>query len=201
MDVPAFLNIIVRNNVQAAMEYPSQVAGDVGWRIRPLQPGDKGRLVKAFQRLSPATRYRRWHGVKKALTPQELQILTEPDGINHFALGAIAVNAQGQEGDCLGVTQLTRLTENAELAEAAIWVADVCQRRGIGQGLLEQLMAAAGELGVVRFRCHVLADNHEMRSLIDKVCWDLRLQRDGILLTADFFDQRHAERRQRRGYP
>jgi hypothetical protein len=66
-------------------------------RIRPIDKGDRQLLQAGFQRLSPNSRRMRFFSVKKALTESDLDFLTNPDGRDHIALGAVRLDAQGNE--------------------------------------------------------------------------------------------------------
>ncbi|MFP4623141.1 MAG: GNAT family N-acetyltransferase, partial [Gemmatimonadota bacterium] len=109
---------------------------------------------------------RRFMGSKAALSDGELNALTTPDGVDHFALGAMRRNPDTGEPEGLGVARFARVEDDAELAEAAVTVVDAAQRLGLGSLLLRRLAAAARERGVRRFRGDVLACNEPMRRLL-----------------------------------
>jgi hypothetical protein len=56
--------------------------------IRAIRPDDKERLADHFARLTAESRYYRFFGFRKALTPHELGYLTEPNFAGHVALVA-----------------------------------------------------------------------------------------------------------------
>ncbi len=129
-------------------------------RVRMVRPEDKTLLARAFDRLSPESRYRRFFAVKDKLSDDELRYLTEVDGIDHVAIGATA------DGEGVGIARFVRLPDRRDTAEAAIVVTDDHQGRGLGRLLLSRLAEAAWERGVVRFRSDVLARNQEARELL-----------------------------------
>src|SRR5262245_36906785 len=92
-------------------DYQEEVALDDGSRVtlRLVRPGDKPLLLEAFARLSPESRYRRFLGPKSNLSPAELRYLTECDGVDHFALGAVVRDDAGEHG--LGVGRIIRLRD------------------------------------------------------------------------------------------
>jgi GNAT superfamily N-acetyltransferase len=146
-------------------------------RLRCLKAEDKKLLVEAFARLSPRSRYERFLAPRNSLSETELRYLTELDGVNHFALGAIT--GTGRERKGLGVARFVRLPEEPEVAEASIVVTDDAQGKGMGRLLLLRLGAAAKERGIDRFRSEVLAENARMRTLIHELVPASRDHEDG----------------------
>lgn len=139
--------------------------------IRLLQPADRELLRQGFEALSPDTRRLRFFGAKTQLTDAELAQLTQLDGINHFALGAVREGPHG-EVEGLGVARFVRDPRNPEVAEAAVTVKDTAQGRGLGTLLLRRLAAAARERGVTRFCGEFLAVNERVWVLLEEVCPD-----------------------------
>ncbi|MDX2370941.1 MAG: methyl-accepting chemotaxis protein [Colwellia sp.] len=66
-------------------------------RLRLIRPDDKKHMLKAFEHLSSASRYKRFFGAKKALSEGELRYFTEIDQYNHFALGALELDDRNKE--------------------------------------------------------------------------------------------------------
>jgi len=133
--------------------------------LRLLLPEDAPLLAHGFEKLSADSRYRRFHGTRGKLTPEELRYLTEINGENHFALGAL--DAKSNEG--LGVARFVRLPREPRVAEPAVTVIDSAQKKGLGSLLLKRLAEAAQERGIDLFRCFVLADNQPMRDLLKQL--------------------------------
>ena len=144
-------------------------------RLRPIRPEDRERLARAFSRLSPASRERRFLTPKRELSSEELRYLTEPDGDQHFALGATLVGADGEEGEGIGVARFERLKGHPEIAEPAITVTDDYQGRGLGLALGERLVRAASEHGVKTFRFVVTEENEWVRERVRRSCAGARL--------------------------
>jgi GNAT superfamily N-acetyltransferase len=134
--------------------------------VRPITPRDKDLIRKGFERLSPASRYRRFLAPVEELSEAELVYLTEIDYVDHFAWAATRAD-RPEEG--LGVARYIRLKEQPEIAEAAVTVIDDYQGRGLGTLLLALLGAAAFIAGIRFFRAYVLADNIPMRELLDSL--------------------------------
>jgi GNAT superfamily N-acetyltransferase len=135
--------------------------------LRLVRPTDKELLLQGLARMSPEARYFRFMGPRRSLNASELRYLTEVDGENHFALGAVVVGADGRE-EGIGVARFIRLPGEPTVAEPAITVIDDYQGLGLGRVLLSRLVAAARERGVERFRCDFLAANRKIRGLFDQ---------------------------------
>ncbi len=133
--------------------------------VRPLQPDDKGLLAAGFDRLSPESRYLRFFGAKKRLSPDELQDLTEIDHTDHEALGAL----DPATGLGVGVARFIRDPSDPGSAEAAVTVADDWQGRGLGTALLRRLVVRAREEGVERFVASLFVENRDMLEVFRRV--------------------------------
>jgi RimJ/RimL family protein N-acetyltransferase len=145
--------------------------------IRTVRPDDKKLLREGFEKLSIRSRYMRFFGVKKELSEADLRYLTEIDGIDHVAIGALHTLSDGTE-EGVGIARFIRIPDSPEVAEPAVVVADRMQRKGVGTALLVRLAAAAQERGIHRFRCEVLADNQAMRRLLEELGPDTRYEED-----------------------
>ena len=141
----------------------------VHYRIRPLSPADRERLLQCFSALSPESRRRRFFGVKAALTETDLAFLTGADGRDHIALGALRLDATGAERAMLGTARCIRLGSGSDLGELAITVVDQAQGQGIGRALAAELLALSVAQGIRQMRFEVLASNHGMRALAERL--------------------------------
>ncbi|MDJ0739532.1 MAG: GNAT family N-acetyltransferase [Gammaproteobacteria bacterium] len=139
-------------------------------RVRLLRATDKQRLREGFDALSAASRQKRFFGGKHALSDGELRYLTEVDQVDHVAIGAVMLDAAGDEGAGAGVARFVRLPAETTVAEVALTVIDRMQGRGIGRLLLRLLVEAAVERGIERFRFECLAHNQEMHRLVQTTC-------------------------------
>ncbi len=132
--------------------------------LRLVIPADKPLLERGMDNFSPESRFHRFLSTKLKLTNADLRYLTEIDGVDHFAIGAL-----NQAGEGIGVARFVRFGDDRELAEPAIAVLDAYQNKGLGGILFTRLMAAARERGVKRFHGSMLSDNKPMMHLLHSV--------------------------------
>ena len=131
--------------------------------VRPITGADAPALVAGFARLSPRSRYLRFHAPRTGLSPEEVRWLTEVDGRDHVALAAF----DGRK--MVAVARFVRSRAAPDTAEFALVVDDLLQQRGIATLLLDRLRQAALDLGVVRFTGQVLEENEAMLELLRKL--------------------------------
>lgn len=175
------------NNMKFNNDYSEQVPlpNATHIRLRLIRPDDKQHMVKAFEHLSSASRYKRFFGAKKALSEGDLRYFTEIDQYNHFALGALELDNCNKETGGAGVARFIRLPADTECAEVGITVIDSAQGKGIGRLLLERLFSAAIERGIKRLRFECLAENHDMQRLVEKLSDHVKLEREEGLWIAE----------------
>lgn len=125
--------------------------------IRPVTPADREALRKGLKTISPETTYRRFFVAAFSPSNRDLQYLTDVDGENHVALGAVDCTQDPPRG--LGVARYVRLPDEPAVAEAAIVVIDAYQGRGIGSLLTAALSKRAAECGLEHLRGYVLVEN------------------------------------------
>jgi GNAT superfamily N-acetyltransferase len=150
-------------------------------RLRLIRPEDASELRRGFERLSPASRYRRFLGGVTELSDEALRYLTEVDGHDHVAIVVTRPRPDGSE-EGLGVARFIRLRDEPSVAEAAVTVLDDEQRKGLGQLLTVTLARAARERGIRHFRGEILADNVAVRELLRDVGADVRSVEGGRLV-------------------
>jgi GNAT superfamily N-acetyltransferase len=130
--------------------------------VRPIEPGDKAKLVAAYERLSDASRYRRFLSPHGQLSKSELRYLTEVDHHDHEALVAF----DPVTGEGVGVARYVRDSRRSDSAEIAVAVADEWQGRGVGTTLLHGLADRARDEGIRRLTALMLAENDAMAHLL-----------------------------------
>ena len=137
-------------------------------RVRHIRPEDAAELKRGFDRLSPASRYRRFLGGVTTLSDETLRYLTGVDGRDHVAIVAVT-RPHGDPETGLGIARFVRAPSDPAVAEAAITVIDDVQGKGLGRILGLVLARAALERGVKRFRGEALVDNEPVRMLLEEV--------------------------------
>jgi RimJ/RimL family protein N-acetyltransferase len=145
--------------------------------VRPVAAQDADRLREAFRRLSPASRYRRFHAPMANLPGPLLRYLTQVDHRDHEAL--VGVTADGE--DIVGVARFVRHRDDPAAAEVAVTVLDDWQGRGLGRLLLERLADRAREEDVRRFTALVQPENEQAADLLARLGPVRRAPRDATV--------------------
>jgi len=131
--------------------------------VRPIEPGDKDRLVNGLRQLSEESIRKRFLAAKPRFTSSELRYLTEVDGVNHIALVAVLADDPDQ---LVAVARCVRLPDRPATAEMAIVVGDPWQGQGLGRELARRLADTARAAGIRRFAATMLGDNEAARRLM-----------------------------------
>ena len=134
-------------------------------RIRQWRPSDADLVISGFCRLSPTSSYRRFLAASPVLTAGMLRGLTDVD--HRDAEAILALDERGSEG--LGIARYVRSNERADVAEVALTVIDDWQGRGLGTLLLHVISARAHDEGIKSFTALMLAENHRMRDLLERL--------------------------------
>ena len=127
--------------------------------IRPIRPEDEQALVEIFNRSSPQTVYQRFFSALPELSPSMAHHLSHVNYKDRFAL--VAEVDRGP----VGVARYER-TDDPGLIELGLVIMDEWQNRGLGRILLREIMRAAEQNGIYRFRADVLAENRRMLRLL-----------------------------------
>jgi acyl-CoA synthetase (NDP forming)/GNAT superfamily N-acetyltransferase len=145
--------------------------------IRPILPSDGPRLLAFWDRLSQRSIYLRFFGIRRRLTPADVDRFTIVDQSVRGALvaligselvalahweGAAAPAPSAPARDSAEPGPDRAPARPAPNAEVAFLVEDAQQGRGLGSVLLEHVAAAARERGIRRFDADVLAENQTM---------------------------------------
>lgn len=152
-----------------AAPYPKALERDVALKdgtrvhLRPIRPEDAPRLGALHDRLSRHTAYQRFFTVMKRLPPDWARILATVDYRRRLAL---VVEFETVSGFDLIAVGRYEPTDEPDTAEVAFVVQDGWQGKGLGTLLFPEVLRAATERGVRRFRAWVLADNRRMLDLI-----------------------------------
>jgi GNAT superfamily N-acetyltransferase len=146
--------------------------------LRLMRPSDKAMLLEGFERLSPDSRYARFMAPKSKLTESELRYLTEVDGVDHFAIGAIRRHLVSKD-EGVGIARFVRLHDQPDTAEPAVTVSDDYQGKGLGSVLLQRLIEAAWERDVRWFVTELLAENAASRRMIEALSPEVKFGQSG----------------------
>ncbi len=132
--------------------------------VRALANGDVATVASLFDRLSPASRERRYHAAKPRLTPGELTRLAQVGPDSHVLVAHV-------DGDPLpaGMARLVRDADERTAGELAFEVADCYQGHGIGKLLVELLLADARAAGIRRVDACVQTSNRAALGLLRRV--------------------------------
>jgi GNAT superfamily N-acetyltransferase len=117
--------------------------------VRPAVAGDRAALEAMFQRSSPATVFRQFHGQVRAFPRAYLdEALAGADA--HFAVVCYS--------GCEAVALASCRTVAPGSAELGILIEDAWQRRGLGGTLLGELVAHAAGHGIGTLRAQMLTE-------------------------------------------
>jgi acetyltransferase len=137
--------------------------------VRRARPGDRDAVQRFVRELSPLARRRRFFGAVAELSPAQLDRLTGVQDARDLSLVALAVNA----GEPRIVAMAQYAFDDPHPAEFAVVVTDAWQRQGLGERLIELLLARAAEAGVRAMSGSVLAENLPMLGLAAKRGFDV----------------------------
>ncbi len=145
--------------------YPSALATTCvlrdGTRItlRPIRPEDAQIEQDFVRQLSPSSRYFRFMGAMRELTPTMLMRFTQIDYDREMAF--VAVHRENDEDREIAVA---RYITNADgkSCEFAIVIADAWQRHGLGRHMMQRLIAVARASGLDTMVGQVAAENKAM---------------------------------------
>jgi acetyltransferase len=143
--------------------------------LRPIRSADM-ELERAFVRnLSPQSKFKRFMGELKELSPDELYHFTHPDHEHEAAYVVIRSTVAGEEE--IGVGRFAAEPDN-ETCEFAITIADAWQGKGLGKRIVNALMRDAKARGLKRIEGFVLAANHRMLEFCRGLGFAVEISRD-----------------------
>jgi RimJ/RimL family protein N-acetyltransferase len=142
--------------------------------IRALKPGDRQALLAAADRTSDRSLYRRFFGVKREFTEEEVASFVNVDFIHEVALVAVAHESE-REAIAGGGRYIVVRPGTAELA---FTVVDEHQGQGIASALLRHLVTLARAAGLHELIAEVLPDNGAMLQVFVRSGLELKRQRE-----------------------
>ena len=146
--------------------------------LRLMRPSDKELLSAGFERLSPDSRYARFMAPKARLSERELRYLTEVDGVDHFAMGAVRRHLVSPD-EGVGSARFVRVAGEPDTAEPAVTVIDSFQGKGLGSILLQRLIEAAWERDIRWFRSELLAENKASKRMMEALSPEVQFRASG----------------------
>ena len=129
--------------------------------VRSVRPDDQARLQDAVRHLSDESRYMRFMGYTRELSPQFLDRVTHPVAGQELRL--VAATGDGEAETVVAAASYVAIGSRS--CEFAVAVADEWQRLGLARRLLEVLMQRARADGFERMDGYVLASNTRMLAL------------------------------------
>jgi len=155
---------------------PHQMIAGESVTIRPIHPADSAMENEFVRNLSIETKHYRFLGGVKELLPAELKRLCDVDGRHSMAFIA-TVQREGHETE-IGVSRYAELSSDDGVGEMAVTIADAWQHKGLGQLLMQRLIAYAKTHGVKKLYSVELADNIAMRQLAVELGMSVRVDPD-----------------------
>lgn len=131
-------------------------------RIEPLRRGDVASVRRLFGALSSESRLRRFFSPVTVLSDRQLAFLTDVGRDAHQAVAAI----DPHDGAVLGIARYVQYDDRPGVADVAVAVADVVQRRGVGTALMARLVACAHDSGFHVLTATTLWENRAARALL-----------------------------------
>jgi GNAT superfamily N-acetyltransferase len=148
-----------------------------GVRVRQAEAADRAALSAMFDRCTPSTRYRRFHGPVKAIPERYLADALSGSPF-HYALVACPERAQDLNsepgpdpgprrvpgGGIVALASCRAVDEGA--AELGVLIEDAWQRRGLGTRLIGDLAAHAEGVGLRVLEAQLLAEQSWITRLL-----------------------------------
>ena len=141
--------------------------------LRSIVEADAPRILRAFERLSPESRYYRFMQHKKKLNDTALQRGVHPRPGRDFVFVATIPVADGI--DIVGAAQYVRADEgNDKICEFAITVAEDWRGTGLAAELMASLVRRARRDGYESMEGLVIAENRAMLALARKLKFTMK---------------------------
>ena len=133
--------------------------------LRPVLPQDEPLVGSFFASLQPATRYRRFHATVGTLSAERLMQMTRVDYTRHLAL--VVTTRQASVETVIADARYV-VDGSDSSGEFAIVVADRWHGMGIGQRVMQALVAAAADQGLNGLWGDVHESNSPMLALMKR---------------------------------
>jgi len=146
--------------------------------VRALRPGDRDELLAAAGRTSDRSLYRRFFGVRRTFSDEEVASFVNIDFVDAVALLAV-MREGGREVVAGGGRYIVIQPGTAELA---FTVVDEFQGLGLASALLRHLAALARAAGLREFVAEVLPDNTAMLRVFERSGLKVQRRRENGVL-------------------
>lgn len=127
--------------------------------LRFGRPGDRGAIVRGFERLSPRSRYLRFFSPMRQIPPGLLDRLADVDRTDRVAVIAYLVD---EPDELVGVVRYFRDPASPTEADVALTVLDDYQGQGLAGAMYDACVDVARSRGIECFTASVLAENGPM---------------------------------------
>jgi acyl-CoA hydrolase/RimJ/RimL family protein N-acetyltransferase len=144
--------------------------------LRPIKISDEPLIKDFFYSLSDDSMYTRFISARKNVPHEMRQDLVAVDYTRDMVILAVVEEEREQE-TVVGVGQYS-LNRDMHTAEVALVVRDEYQGKGVGTELLHHLTYLAKRQGLLGFSAEVLSSNRPMRSLFEKMGFDIEKRRE-----------------------
>jgi GNAT superfamily N-acetyltransferase len=135
-------------------------------RIRPIRAGDRAELSAFYSRLSPESRFARFHAVSRGIGDEAASLLCGPDHEHREGFVAEAIDTFPGGTGIIGHLCLEPSESGIEMAVA---VADDWQGRGVGRALLVAAVKWARHHGITRLQASMLSTNSAVLRLVASI--------------------------------
>ncbi len=132
---------------------------------RLLMEEDRAHVLDLFDHLSAKSRYYRYAQQLKTLPESLLQRIISAHHRDDLAIGSFFYTKNDLQGSLVGIARYVQ-EGDSHCAEFSLSVRDDFHHRGIGSSLMKNLFEYAKSNGFTELHGYVLADNHEMLSLM-----------------------------------
>jgi RimJ/RimL family protein N-acetyltransferase len=153
-------------------EYPESLERKIqlptGMEIlfRPVKIKDEPMLKNFFYDLSDQSKYTRFMSIRKDIPHEMLQKFVAIDYSQAMAI--LAVIPHSEQETLMGIGQYY-INPKTHMADVAFVMGDAYQRQGIGTALCSYLSYLAQKKGLFGFTADVLAENHGMMRVFEKL--------------------------------
>jgi ribosomal protein S18 acetylase RimI-like enzyme len=131
--------------------------------LRATKPGDRDKMMKAIDRTSNESLYRRFFSPKRSFSEKEVNYLLEIDFVKQVALVVVL-----EEASRPIIAGGRYIVYQPGCAELAFVVEDAYQGQGIGSLLMRHLITIASKSGLDELHAEVLPSNESMLKVFER---------------------------------